>query len=257
MKSKVSALFCLVGLACLLDIPIACGAQEVHPLHWGYSGHASPKDWGKLDSNFAACANGTHQSPIDVETKSLHPVDLPPLQFNYNPVPLSVIDNGHTVMVNYAPGSTLVVGDHTYTLQQFHFHHPSEDYINGKSYPLEAHLVHQDADGHLAVVAVVFETGRSNPVIDSVWQYVPKVKEKTAEVASVSVNVKDMLSENHSYVTYAGSLTTPPCTEGVTWYLLRTPAHLSDAQLKTFAKLYPRDNRPIQPLNHRTIQESN
>lgn len=257
MKSKASVLAGLVGLTCLSDIPIIFGGQEVHPPHWGYSGDASPKDWGKLDPNFAACGNGARQSPIDVRTKSLHPVDLPALQFNYNPVPLSVIDNGHTVMVNYARGSTLVVGDHTYTLQQFHFHHPSEEHINGKSYPLEAHLVHEDADGQLAVVAVVFETGRSNPVIDSVWPYVPKVKEKTAEVSSVSVNVKDMLPENHTYVTYIGSLTTPPCTEGVTWYLLRTPAHLSDAQLKMFAKLYPRDNRPIQPLNDRTIQESN
>jgi carbonic anhydrase len=141
--------------------PTFSAAQESHPPHWTYSGTESPKQWGKLDPTYSLCSLGRAQSPVDV--KNAKPADLPVLQIDYHAVPLNIIDNGHTIQINYAPGSTLTVGDKTYTLKQFHFHHPSEEHINGKSFPLVAHLVHADANGHLAVIAALFQPGTANP----------------------------------------------------------------------------------------------
>ncbi len=256
MKLKLSAIVSFAAFAALVAFAMPIAAQEAHPPHWSYSGEGNPKEWGKLDSTFSACSIGGHQSPIDIETKHLKPTDLPALEFNYNAAPLSIIDNGHTVMVNYAPGSTLTVAGHVYTLKQFHFHHPSEEKINGKTHPMVAHLVHSDADGHLAVVAVLFEQGAGNAEIDTIWGNIPKEKEKTVDSSSVMINAKDLLPSDHSYFTFTGSLTTPPCTEGVTWYVLRTGAHVSKAQIDAFAKLYPHNARPVQALNGREIQES-
>jgi carbonic anhydrase len=247
---KVCALaFSLVVLASFAN------AQTAPAPHWGYSGKTGPKDWGKLESDFAECSMGHMQSPIDI--KDAKKADLPSLQFDYNAVPLSIVDNGHTVMVNYAAGSTLKVGDKTYTLKQFHFHHPSEEEINGKRYDLGAHLVHADADGHLAVVTILFKEGTSpSPLLDTLWKNVSPEKEKVVEISSVSINVKDLLPPTTGYYTFAGSLTTPPCSEGVTWYVLNTPVSISKAQVEAFAKKYKHDARPLQPANHREILES-
>ena len=136
---------------------------------------------------------------------------------DYKAVPLAIVDNGHTVEIMYAAGSTLTVGGHTYTLKQFHFHHPSEEHVDGKVYPLVAHLVHSDAAGHTAVVAVLFDLGAANPLLDTMWKNIPAEKEKEVDVASISINAADLLPADHGYFTYMGSLTTPPCTEGVTW----------------------------------------
>jgi carbonic anhydrase len=139
---------------------------------WTYKGAEGPSVWGKLDPAFATCAVGNTQSPIDI--KNAKKSDLPALKFDYKTVPLNIIDNGHTVQVNYAPGSTLTVGDKTYVLKQFHFHHPSEEHINGQGYDMVAHLVHADADGHLAVVAVLLKKGPSNSFLNTVWTNIPK-----------------------------------------------------------------------------------
>ena len=171
-------------------------------------------------------------------------------------MPLSIVDNGHTIMVNYASGSTLTVGDKVYTLQQFHFHHPSEEHVNGKRFPLAIHLVHSDADGHLAVVAVLFEQGTANPLIDILWKNIPSEKEKAQDVPSVSVQAQDLFPGEHGYFTFSGSLTTPPCTEGVTWYVLTSHATVSPQQIDAFAKVYPKNARPIQPTNGRDILQS-
>jgi carbonic anhydrase len=172
-------------------------------------------------------------------------------------VPLSIVDNGHTIMVNYAPGSTLTVGDKIYTLKQFHFHHPSEEHVNGKKYDLVAHLVHADADGHLAVVAILFKRHSTPaPLLDTLWKNLSAEKGRVVEVSSVSINARDLLPPTTGYYTFAGSLTTPPCTEGVTWYVLKTPVDVSEPQLDAFAKIYKHDNRPIQPTNQREVLES-
>ena len=171
-------------------------------------------------------------------------------------MPLNIINNGHTIQVNYGPGSTLIVGDKTYALKQFHFHHPSEEYIDGRGFDLVAHLVHDDGSGHLAVVAVLFKTGPLNTLLEAVWRNIPAQMGKAADVPSVSLNVTDLLPADHGYYAFAGSLTTPPCSEGVTWYVLKNQATLSADQLAAFAKLYPRNARPIQPAYGRAVLES-
>lgn len=239
---------------CFLVVPTTSFAQEAHPPHWTYTGPEDPKHWGKLDPAYAACANGHRQSPIDI--RDAKKADLPALNFDYNAVPISIVDNGHTVMINYESGSTLTVGHKVYKLTQFHFHHPSEEHINGKKFDMVAHLVHADAEGHLAVVAVLFTKGVANPLLETLWRNIPTEKEKTLALSSLSVNAKVLLPADLGYYTFSGSLTTPPCTEGVSWFVLKTPSTLSPEQLTTFAKLYPADNRPIQPTYQREILET-
>lgn len=242
----------LVPTLCLL--PSFASAQEAHPPHWTYAGADGPPEWGRLDPAFATCSQGRTQSPIDI--KGAKKADLPALNFSYNAVPLNIIDNGHTIQVNYAPGSTLKVGDKTYTLKQFHFHHPSEEHINGHGYEMVVHLVHADDQGHLAVVGVLIKKGSSNALVDAVWKNIPAQKEKAVDVSGVSVNAKDLLPADHGYYTFTGSLTTPPCSEGVTWYVMKEQSSLSPEQIAAFAKIYPLNARPVQPLNGRELLES-
>jgi carbonic anhydrase len=249
--SKTVVLASMLGR---LIVPTLGVAQESHPAHWSYSGPDNPKRWGKLDPAYSSCALGRTQSPIDV--KNAKPSDLPALKIDYHAVPLNIIDNGHTIQVNYAPGSTVSVGDKTYTLKQFHFHHPAEEHINGKGFPLVAHLVHTDAEGHIAVIVVLSKPGAPNPLIDTLWKNIPAEKDKAQDVASVSVQAQDLLPSEHSYFTFQGSLTTPPCSEGVTWYVLQGHATISPEQVAAFAKIYPMNARPIQPTNGRQILQS-
>jgi len=253
MQRFFQRILCLSMLAGIALLPYVAAAQEAKP-HWSYKGEGDPSHWGKLDPAYSACSTGKTQSPIDI--KGAKPAALPALKMDYKAVPLNIIDNGHTIQVNYAPGSTLTVGDHVYTLKQFHFHHPSEEHVNGKKFELVAHLVHADADGHLAVVAVLFKEGAPSYLLDTVWKNIPSEKEKAAEVAGITVNVKDLLPASLSYYTYAGSLTTPPCSEGVTWFVLKTPSTLTEEEVAAFAKHYPMNARPIQPTNGRDIKES-
>lgn len=234
-------------------LPTASYAQKTGPA-WGYQGSEGPKDWGKLDPAYATCSLGHRQSPIDI--KGAKKSDLPPLKLDYKAVPLNIVDNGHTIQVNYAPGSTLTVGDKTYELKQFHFHHPSEEHVNGHGYDMVAHLVHADADGHLAVIAVFLKKGQSNAFLDTIWKNIPSEKEKGVDVTGVTINVNDLVPAKHDYYTFAGSLTTPPCSEGVTWYVLKEPVSLSTGQVSAFAKVYPDNARPIQSTNGREILES-
>jgi carbonic anhydrase len=251
-NTTVHRLVVAVGL--LLFIAGVCGAQEEAPPHWSYKGQDGPQNWAKLDPSYRNCSMGHAQSPINITGAKKS--DLPALVFSYNAVPLNIINNGHSIQVNYPAGSELKVGDKTYTLKQFHFHHPSEEHVNGHTYDMVAHLVHSDAEGHLAVVAVLLQSGDANGFIGTVWQNIPKEEEKALDVPGVTLNVKDLLPDDHGYYTFAGSLTTPPCSEGVTWYVLKRPVSLSAAQLAEFAKLYPRDARPIEPANGREILET-
>lgn len=229
-------------------------AQGSHPPHWSYEGKKGPENWGQLNPAYAACAEGRAQSPIDIKnTKS---AELPPLKFEYNSVPLSITNNGHTIQVSYAPGSSLTVDAKTYVLKQFHFHHPSEEYVNGRRFAFVVHLVHDDGSGHLAVVAVLFKIGPSNALLDAVWRNIPAQAEHATDVPSVSLNVRDLLPADRGYYTFDGSLTTPPCSEGVTWYVLKNQSTLSANQVAAFAKLYPNNARPIQPRYGRDILET-
>ena len=170
---------------------------------------------------------------------------------------MSEVNNGHTIQVTVGGGNFITIGNTTYELQEFHFHRPSEEKINGKASAMVAHLVHKDRDGNLAVVAVLLETGASSRLIETLWKNVPKQKGKEREVQGVEVNAADLLPANRAvYYTFTGSLTTPPCSEGVTWFVLKSPTPISKDEVARFAQLYPMNARPTQPLNGREIRVS-
>jgi carbonic anhydrase len=229
-------------------------AQEHQSSHWGYDGDHGPSHWGDLSPEFAPCKTGHHQAPIDI--RNAQKADLPPIHFDYRSSPLHIIDNGHTVMINYAPGSSIRVGAKQYTLKQFHFHRPSEEKIDGKTYDMVVHLVHADEDGNLAVVAVLLEKGDNNPLIRELWSDLPKEKEKEEKLDTVTINVASLLPADRAYYTFSGSLTTPPCSENVTWFVLKHPVAISAEEIEQFAKLYRHDARPTQPLYDRVVLES-
>jgi carbonic anhydrase len=227
-------------------------ADEEH--HWSYQGSTGPTKWAALEHEYASCGVGKTQSPIDIEDAVAKKSDLPPIVFDYKPSPLKIIDNGHTIQVNYAPGSSITVQGKQYELVQFHFHKPSEERINGRIYDMVAHLVHKDQDGNLAVVAVLLKIGGANKLIQTLWDALPRKKDEE-EVKSVEVNAADLLpADKSAYYTFTGSLTTPPCSEGVMWFVLKSPMVISEQEVIRFGHLYSMNARPTQPLNGREIR---
>ncbi len=221
--------------------------------HWGYVGDGAPERWAELSPENAQCGIGTRQSPIDIREGIR--VDLEKINFDYRPSNFSVLDNGHTIQLNVAPGNALQVMGRRFELLQFHFHRPSEERINGRQYDMDAHLVHKDADGKLGVVAVLLERGRDQALIQTIWNNLPLEKGQ-ALAAPGLLDLNQLLPEDRSYFTYMGSLTTPPCSEGVLWMVMRTPVQLSANQIAIFARLYPMNARPIQSGSGRLIKES-
>lgn len=244
VSKAIPALFVATALCC------AHGVRAEGP-HWSYQGHGGPAEWGELDPAFATCQLGKLQSPIDI--RGAKAADLPAIKFDYKPSPLKVIDNGHSIQVNYAPGSSIDVGGTRYELVQFHFHKPSEEKIDGKAHAMVAHLVHKGADGKLAVVAVLLDDGGTNPTIDTIWKNLPQEKGKEATV-NATVDAATLLPADHGYYTFQGSLTTPPCSEDVRWFVLKTPLKIAGSEITAFGKIYPMNARPSQPLNGRTLE---
>ena len=227
--------------------------------HWTYEGPTGAEHWGDLDPDYAACKNGKEQSPIDI--RSAEKAELPVLRFEYKSGPLKyLINNGYTIRVNYhdAPGSGnfLIVGDKRYQLAQFHFHRPSEEYIHGKPYDMVAHFMHKSNDGKVVGVAVLLRAGSANATVQQLWDHMPETESKEEEIAGVDVNPAGLLPHDTAYYMYMGSITAPPCTEDVTWFVLKTPVDISAEQISAFARLYPHDVRPLQPLNGRVVKES-
>jgi carbonic anhydrase len=224
---------------------------------WAYQGPRGPTHWSQLDTAYAVCNRGTAQSPIDITHSDV--IDLPALEFKNRSGPLThVINNGYTIRVNYyAPGSGdfLTVGNTRYQLIQFHFHRPAEELVHGRSYAMVAHLMYQSASGRIAAVAVFLTAGRANPTVQSLWDHMP-AHEGQVDVSSVDLDPGGLLPSNRGYYVYEGSVSAPPCTEGVTWFVLRTPVEVSAEQIAAFAALYPNDARPIQPLSGRIVKES-
>lgn len=242
-------------MVALVSVPAGPRAQWKTP--WSYEGAKGPEHWGDLDPEYAACHSGKEQSPIDIRNPTK--AQLPALRFAYKSGPLKIINNGYTaVRVNYAPGNGnfLIVGDQRYELTQFHFHHPSEESIHGKAYDMVAHLMHESRDSKVAGVAVLLKAGRANALVQQLWEHMPKTPGREEVIAGVEVNPAGLLPRDTSYYTYMGSLTAPPCTEGVTWFVLRTPMDISAEEISTFAAVYPHDVRPLQPLNGRVVKES-
>jgi len=245
--------------------------KEVHAHHWSYfDGPEGPENWGNLSKDNLACLKGKSQSPININIDRAVKAQLNPIEFIYRPSPLSIIDNGHTIMVNYGEGSNLMVDGRQYRLIQFHFHKPSEEAINGERTDMVAHLVHQHHDGSLAVVAVLMSTTKpassrkywwgddsikENAFINTLWNNVPLVKGKT-DTPGVMIDINQMLPADKSYFTYMGSLTTPPCSENVLWLVLKTPIYVSDDQVKNFDRMYQMNARPLQPKGDRLVKET-
>lgn len=218
--------------------------------HWSYEGKTGPAYWGTLSPEFALCATGQSQSPIDIV--GAEGADLANLVFHYEPTPVEIVNNGHTVQVNYAPGSHMEVDGARFDLAQFHFHAPSEHTIAGKHAAAELHFVHKSATGELAVVGVLIEEGAHNPKFEPVWSHLP-AKAGPAQKVGTTIDADDLLPGDPRTYRYSGSLTTPPGTEGVRWHLMVEPVQLSKEQIAAFTKVYQGNNRPVQGLNKRRI----
>lgn len=229
-------------------------ATRGHAAHWSYDGIGGPQAWSKLKPEFSQCAAGQRQSPIDIRDGLA--LDLEPVKFDYRAGGFSVIDNGHTVQVAVAPGNVIEVNGRRYALQQFHFHRPSEERVDGRRFEMDVHLVHKDDEGRLAVVAVLLERGAAQPLLQTVWRHLPL--EKYDEVAArAQLDPGQLLPEDRRYYTYMGSLTTPPCSEGVLWLVMQQPVPVSPQQIDVFARLYPMNARPLQRTAGRLIKQSN
>lgn len=222
--------------------------------HWSYDGEGGPQAWHQLKPEFAKCGSGARQSPIDIRDGIR--VDQDPVQFHYRASAFGVIDNGRTVQVNVAAGNFIEVMGRRFELQQFHFHRPSEERIEGRPFDMAAHLVHKDLEGRLAVVAVLLERGGAHALVQSVWNNLPL--EKGEELAArATLDLNHLLPKDPRYFTYMGSLTTPPCSEGVLWMVMQQPVTLSAEQIDVFARLYPMNARPLQQAAGRLIKQSN
>ncbi len=233
---------------CLTCAKIAEAAGG-HNAPWDYSGAGGPKNWGALSPEYATCSGGMHQSPVNL-TKTT-PAALPDLRFDYGAVPLEILNNGHTIQVNYARGSHMTVNGRRYDLKQFHFHHPSEHAVDGLRYDMEVHFVHMDENKNLAVLGVFLSRSRVNQAIAPIWDHMPMFPTKPRVIPNVMVNAADMLPRDHGVYQYYGSLTTPPCSEGVHWIVMRESIGISPEQLAKFASIFPMNARPVQDKNRR------
>lgn len=224
--------------------------------HWTYSGEGNPAEWGELKGEYATCKIGGHQSPIDISGKL--PTKGGALRLTNSPIPLAVVNNGHTIQVKNSTANSLEIDGQKYDLLQMHFHAPSEHTLNGQHSAMELHLVHKNAAGTLAVVGLMLNAGAENPLVGQIWSNLPTEVNQEKMVDGVSLDLKSILPADLAYYHYEGSLTTPPCTEGVQWYVLKSPSTVSEKQASMFAELLHTTNaRPTQPLNGRELVSSN
>ena len=244
---KASAALCVCGMCGTA----ASGRAEEHQTgHWAYAGEGGPDQWGQLSPEYAACRLGKEQSPVDL--RGAIPVALPDPATAWRTIPLKVLNNGHTIQVDGAEGGTLILDGVAYELLQFHFHHPSEHVIEGRPAALEIHFVHKSQDGNLAVLGVMVVEGMPNPVLETIWSVMPTTAGETATGAGL-IDFRPLLPTDPTTFRYAGSLTTPPCSEVVQWVVYRKPITASDIQIRRFATMFPNNARPLQPLGRRKL----
>ena len=256
----ITILLLMLSLTVQLDEAYAMQETSHHGPHWGYEPENGPASWGKLNRDWALCADGKAQSPIDFRGARQKKSDAMKLAFPaanlriiHQTHVLDAIDNGHTIQINYDSGETFTVGNETYALRQYHFHSPSEHTVKGRHYPMEMHLVHLSKDKKIAVIGVFIEEGRHNTVFDAIWSNLPQKTGQEVHIENVQVDIDDMLPKNKTTYRYSGSLTTPPCSEAVRWFVYAEPIELSRDQIKTFRSIFHGNNRPIQPLNNRLL----
>ncbi|MEY3297579.1 MAG: hypothetical protein RLZZ597_839 [Cyanobacteriota bacterium] len=222
--------------------------------HWGYVGESGPDHWAELAPEFQVCGLGREQSPIDLQHPT--PATLSPPTLTYQPVPLRLMNNGHTIQVTTDDGNTLELDGKSYTLKQFHFHHPSEHTVSGASFPMEVHLVHTHEDGSIAVLGVFIKEGSDNHALRPIWEAMPFHKSEMLTVRNTVVDPSDLLPNQGDTFRYFGSLTTPPCSELVSWLVFQTPIEASRAQIERFSLMFAHNARPVQPQNRRIVLES-
>ncbi|MES9990922.1 MAG: carbonic anhydrase family protein [Candidatus Thiodiazotropha sp.] len=280
-KHLISGLIVQFLLICAFSSTGLAAAPKQHAKtdntpHWGYTGSSGPAEWFRLAKAFALCGSGKRQSPVDIWDEV--PADLYPLEFKYKAIPLLVLNNGHTLQANYntvnqsdtvtigdksypverrpVHESTLMLGDVAYKLLQFHFHTPSEHAREGRRYPMEVHLVHKSGDGNLAVIGVLFDRGEENPTLQKVLDNASGNINEVKLVQGVRINAADLLPADRELYHYSGSLTTPPCSENVNWFVMKNPIEVSDAQVKKFKNLIGENARPIQSMHWRLMLTS-
>ncbi len=240
----------LQGFALSLVVSNLAFADDIH---WTYQGVGNPEQWGKLKPDFALCEIGKNQTPINLVENEMIEAELLAIEFAYKNSAAIVVNNGHTIQINYPQGSSIKIEGKTFNLVQFHFHTPSENQINGKSFPLEVHLVHKNDKGELAVIGVMFDVGNAHELLDSIWKKVSS-KENEEVKLDQEINPMNLLPEEKNYFRFNGSLTTPPCSEGVRWFVMKKPLTASLEQIHQFKGWMKHDNaRPLQPVNARPI----
>lgn len=242
----------LVALVLIAGTGTGRAADEPTPSHWSYEGEASATHWGMRSPAYLACEAGSHQSPINISMPS-HAQQQERVVFQYQSGLVRALDNGHTIQVNVPSGNELHLNGRTYYLSQLHFHDPSEHHVDGRTYPMEIHLVHQDRKGHVVVIGLLVETDSPNQSLAALWAMLPM---KAGELSSEHpFNPQDLIPPNRHHFSYHGSLTTPPCTEGVQWIVLRDPISMSAKQIAQFVSIIGHNARPVQPLHGRGVQE--
>ena len=252
MKSVILVLSLFIGM---------CQLITAKPHSWSYEGQLGPENWGDLDPDYEIAKTGKRQSPIDLNADSAITSQLARIEFNYEASPLSVVNNGHTFQVNNRSNSHILIEGQRYNLLQYHFHIPSEHTVEGEYYPMEMHFVHQNAAGELAVVGVFLDEGLHNPVLQKAWDYL-SAKEGTLNDPQTLINPIDLLPFQAKFASmlvryqYNGSLTTPPCSEGVLWLVLKKPIEVSKEQIDLFESIFEMNARPVQPHNQRFLLES-
>ncbi len=225
--------------------------SQTEKVAWGYEAENGPDVWGRLSPEYVLCAEGTRQSPIALANPTS--AKLPALVFNYRPTALNIHNNGHTIEVTPTAENRIEIDGTGYELLQFHFHAPAEHTMDGKSFDMEMHLVHKSKDGTLAVIGVLIERGDDHAAFNPIWAHLPAAPGEMKHIENVTLNADDLLPGVRRAYRYDGSLTTPPCSEGVKWFVLTTPIELSQAQITAFKAIVHKNNRPVQALNGREI----
>ncbi len=230
------------------------GAGASGGAQWSYDteSESGPEYWGDISEKYIACKEGLSQSPVDLAGAT--DVALPRIEFNYAPTKLNIINNGHTIEVKYDKGSFIKIGKEKYKLLQFHFHTPSEHLVDGLPAVMEMHLVHKSNRGKLAVIGVLFHVGVENTSFENIWANLPERPRQKRSIG-IKINAADLIPESKGYYAYSGSLTTPPCTEGVKWQVLRSTLEVSEEQLLKIESILGSNSRLVQPLNERELKK--
>lgn len=224
--------------------------------NWSYEGRTGPDNWHRLRPSYGLCASGQRQAPIAIDSRTTLQGPAEALDFRYGPVGASVWHTGHNIQVDVAPGNLLTVRGTQFELVELRFQHPGEGSINGKTFPMSVQLWHRSATGELLVLAIPLDVGAANPMIDTVWTYMPLDTDDRVPLPEAALDPSGLLPMDKRYFQFMGSLPTPPCSEDVLWLVMKTPVTLSAAQLTLFGQMFPLSARPPQPTNERPVREA-